>query len=184
MLANGFGAVGYFAATLEWLWAILVIGYPFLTQARLVRPDPEASAEIPQFAISLPTELSIGITIVVTIVMALITVACLILMPKALSSGTKKVTQTAADSLIPVVTQHQPISKKRRRILTIKTRLLLKALLVLLPFFAIHLAPHNSPLPYTVVSTIAWFTLIATAACFGLQYMVARLLKLDFSRLN
>lgn len=183
-LVNALGGIGYFTIALQWFWALIILGYPLFLQLSTSRPDTSSAPQMPTLELNLPTEVSIGITIIITVIMVVVAIISLILMPKALSSTTKKVTLTATDALIPVVTQHKKVSAKRRRILTYKMRLGLKVALWLIPFLAIYLAPRHTPLAFEIVTVIAWFLAGVTLLNFCLQYMLAYVLRIPRHTLN
>lgn len=179
-----FGSIGYFAVALQWLWALLTIGYPLITMAMQLSERQQASAPVTTTAFDLPPVISLIIVSVVTLAVVAMILAVVFLGPKAVSIKTATITHVAAAKIIPVVAGHKKLTPKKRRRLTVRTLLGIKAALIALPLGAAYALHGNSPLEFFVTVAAAWFFAAGPIVWFALQYGIAWLQRSDLSKLR
>lgn len=183
-LANFFGLLGYISIAMQWLWALLMVGYPLLMTLISFSNQQTEAHTLPTFEFTFPSEVSFVIVIIVTIVMTLVGIGATFFMPKTIGNETAHLTQATAARVIPVITQNRRLSKKKRNALSVRIMLATKVAFALTPFLLVYLLPGNHPLPYIVATTLAWICLGCTIIWFAFQYMTAFLQKRDFSQLR
>ncbi len=179
---NFFGALGYLSLILQWLWATVVIAYPFLMDAAYSQVD-RAQPKTPPFTTDLPPSITLIIVGITTALVVITSLVVMVRMPKTISTKTANLTQAVAHTITPLIAQ-APKSKKKRRVFSVRVVLGVKVAAWLIPLLAIYFSPQNAPLPYDVVSVTALFCAAITAAYFCLQYGLARLLHVPGIKLR
>lgn len=174
-LANTFGTLGYFSTITQWLWSIVVVGYPLLSQGKLAMFLPDARntpAPHPvEYGAFTPvmTAVAIGFTIAIVV----ITVYLLIRLPATVGKRGSTVTHQAAAALAPIVSK-KPLGKKQRRALTYRLTWWVKACLVLIPAAAIFFASPETGLDTSVMVAVGVFCAGCSTLYFILQWCIAR----------
>jgi len=182
-VANFFGALGYFSILMQWMWAIIIIAYPMLTNPNIFQNHSTAPIARPMVALSLPPIVSLIIICVITLAMLVLTFAIVVTMPKTLSSNVAHVAQITTDAITPLVA-NTPKQSKKRKAFSARVMIGVKASLWIAPLLAVYFAPHNAPIPYDAVSATALFCAAATGVYFALQYAIAVIFKLPLLRLK
>lgn len=191
-VVNSTAAVGYLLVMFGWLWAValLLTGTDLLdnlsTYQEGNRSSPAPTISLPEF--SLPEPITMASLGLVTILMLAVSIYVLVKTPSSIVKQSSRITNKAATKLTPLTTrQHQPIPTKKRRILTARLSLYLKLALALIPLLVvlglallaaddIMLAPHLALLIASSISCLA-------IGLFGLQYLLAGILKLPLDKL-
>lgn len=119
------------------------------------------------------------IAAIITVAVLALTVVIALHAPVVVGKTGQKITTTAAKTVAPVITKHQPLPKKKQRLLTARLIALAKALLVITPLLGILPAQLLAELPLdaTIILAIAGGTAVLSLIFFALQYAVARLLR-------
>ncbi len=183
--ANAFGALGYMSLIFQWAWALLLLSYPYIESGEMSafllpkHQQPPATAATPEPVSPLLTILAI---IVTAFVLAL-TIFVIVRLPKTIGLQGSKAAKATARTVIPILTHHQPISKKERIRLSYRLVMLLKGIAIILPLCTIPFATRAIPLPHSLIVAVTIFCATCSVIWFGLQYLVARLKRLDISRL-
>ena len=183
-LANTFGIFGYISVTIQWLWIFLLYTYPYITGEKqfsgIFFPNTDASARIQPLTINfnISPVLTMIITFVVILIILTITIIAIIRLPKEIGKTASQITHQTSDVIVPVVTKHKKISKKKRVTLSYKIINIIKALALIIPLLLIFWTPK-----ITYISTdILWFTSILLAALsllwFSVQYTIASVVKI------
>lgn len=186
-LTNTLGGFGYISLLLQWLWLVVLYGptladtplreFLFPREKIVTTPDPLFSFE--------PSFMVLFFSGVVTVLIIAMTLYVLIKTPSAVGKTGQKVTQSAAKSVLPVVTRHKPMEKKMRLRLTARFILLLKTGFIMLPFLGTLptvLLPEV-PLDLAVSVVVASLCAFLSIGLFGLQYLLAHVFKIPASRL-
>ena len=186
ILVNAFGTLGYFSCIFSWGWAALLylsmlLGNKYLEDFLLPTP-PEEVVQQPVVTESSPFMMLFAL--VVTVIVVIATVIILVKIPMAVARTGKTVTTKAAESAIPLVTKHQPLPPAKKKRLTVNLIKIMKLFLVLIPIGVILLGTFiELPLPYEIVVLISGILSFFSLFWFSLQYIFARLLKVDAGRL-
>lgn len=184
---NLFGACSYLAIILEWMW-LFILYIPLLLEHHVFdwtipKPSPTPSEQF-HLTFALPSLLTLVIASVVTALVIVITLYILIKIPIEAVKKSHTLTTEASEKVIPVLTHHKHISKKRkvelsaRIILYIKLALIVVAVCALLPTQFI-----QTGLPSSIGLFIGIILALFAALALGLQIILARLLHVPTEQL-
>ena len=184
-IANFFGAFGYIAIILLWLWVGGLLLYPSIQNGSFDWLGPQPSSTTP--APVLPHSPSTGVSMVVGVIVLIL---CLVVMaysvyaiPKSIGKAGAKATRGAAESLVPVATHHKPISKKAKRTLTARMVLGIKIMAILLPLIAVAITPSFAVLDKQIIVVTTLVIAVYGLLNYLVQYALAMASKLDPSAL-
>lgn len=188
LLVNTFAVFGYLSLCFQWLWSGVAI-VPALLKDPAIRDfiipkqNPIITPQVPSDDGLSPLMLVIAIAI--TIFVIVVSAVILIRLPVAIAKTGKKTVSSAAEAIIPVITHHQKIPPKKKKILTFELVKLIKLTLCVLPiiFLLISTQLTNSQLPDDLLVFICSALTIASLAWFSLEYIFARVLKVPTERL-
>lgn len=179
------GGFGYFSVALQWLFIALLYFQAFygilppIAQPPTPLPPPPTIPAVP--ASEGPSPLIIGFGIFVTIIMIGVSIYAFIKMPKELVKAGRRTTQAVAHKATPVIlkAQGRKDTVKNRRRLTPRLIIIMKVLLVLIPVAAAWGSRFISDpaLESTLTMVIAYWLATWSLGLFGLQYLVALILK-------
>ena len=179
-IANTFGTLGYLSILLQWTWALLLVCYPFLTADHSfllpdapTRPLPSTDSTVTS------SPITAIIAIAATAFVLVITVIVVAKLPKQIGKGGAKLTHQTAETLIPIVTKHTPLPKKKQRVLSYRLTLILKAALTIIPVLYLFWVQSPYPLTTPVVWTIGLFCAGWSVIYIAVQQAVGLLAKID-----
>ena len=179
-IANTFGTLGYLSILLQWTWALLLVCYPFLTADHSfllpdapTRPLPSTDSTVTS------SPITAIIAIAATAFVLVITVIVVAKLPKQIGKGGAKLTHQTAETLIPIVTKHKPLPKKKQRVLSYRLTLILKAALTIIPVLCLFWVQSPYPLTTSVVWTIGLFCASWSVIYIAVQQAVGLLVKID-----
>lgn len=186
LLVNTFGTLGYLFSLVLWVWVGAIYLPVILANesiGKLIIPvQPEQVA--PHAPTVGASPITVFLALAVTAVIMVITIIMLLRVPITIAKTGRKVTTKAASSVVPIVTRGKPIKQAEKWRLTVRLIKLSKLLLALLPvvigFFGF--AVELSILTELVVFLSCVLAGIAII-CFGAQYLLAELLKVDQKQL-
>lgn len=185
-IANTFGYVGYFFCFLQWLWAALL--YFSAIQAAILFVSPDADAPVrqtPSFAVSLPDPVTTTIVAIIVVVMVAVTIYALIKLPVDIAKNSDKIVHKASRAAVPLVmkVQHKKDTKKNRLALTPKIIIILKLTLIVIPVILAVLSGLTPKLSidYRIAVIIGCGLAVFSGLSFGIQYFVARVLRVTSS---
>lgn len=182
IIANAFGTLGYVSLLMQWLWVALTLGYPLIaneTFKAAFLPEPTPSAT-PSLSITTPEPIA-TIFMVVAVIFALsVTVYMIFSVPRTIGRVGNKVTIKSAEKIVPYVTHHKKVSKKRQKTLLERSTWSVKLILAVLPAL-ISLLPLSEKveLSSSVVSGVAVLCASLTLLYFGCQFIIAKIGKID-----
>jgi len=182
-IPNFFGALGYFSIAMQWLWALVIIAYPLLTNADLYRQRVTPTQPTPSLTFMFSPQIGLIIAGIITVIMVIVSIAAVVSAPKTITKTTANATYATARTLAPLIAP-QPSATKKHRAMSAQTLLGVKIAAWLVPLLAVYFAPQNAPLPYEAVSAMALICAAATAVNLGLQYGLARLLHVPARQLR
>ncbi|MGB4762402.1 MAG: hypothetical protein WBP12_03555 [Candidatus Saccharimonas sp.] len=176
--ANILGSLGYISVLFQWLWSFLILIYPLL----IAQPDflfptpvqPQLPQEMPSDQIS---PLLVVLAFAATIAILIITAVVLFRLPKTIGKKGAHITRSAASTVVPVVTQHKKLTRRRRVQLSYRIILILKACLVVIPLIALLFAQPIDRVDSEVVWAMALFCAICSSVYFLTQHLVARIMR-------
>ena len=181
---NSFGAVGYTFCLLQWAWTLLLFvpallesdfGQSFLRPQETTPLRPETSIEP-----SIPMFIFIA-CITVTVILATIWVA--IKMPSTIVKTGKKITHTATDKSVALISRHKPISETKKRVISSRLLALIKVGLCTIPFGLLFVAPQSPiEIAWNVTIVIGAGLCLIALICFSLQALIARLMHVPYNK--
>lgn len=183
IVANAFGTLGYISIIFQWLWSFLILVYPVL----IAQPDFLFPADQPTFvqdntAVA-ASPLVVAIALAATVVIMAITAVVLFRLPKTIGKKGAHITKSAASTVIPVVTHHKKLSKKKRIQLSYQIILGIKLLLIVAPLFALPFAQPIEQIGTEVIWAMALFCATCSTSYFLLQQIIARVTRVDTEKL-
>ena len=184
-IVNIFGALGYIACTVQWLWGVIL--YSSVLKSYLTSITPVIDTPVAQPIVSTGDGNSSIIFLifgaVVTILVIALIVYLVIKTPSTIVKTAVKVVHETAETITPVVLH---IERKQDTVINHKKtatniRLILKIFLILIPFVASILSQFVAvPLfSSTVIFYSSTALLSATVLLFIVQSMLGTLLKVE-----
>lgn len=179
IFANSFGTLGYISTVFQWLWSFLVLSYPLLS----AKPDflflPPAQSPPPETVGIEASPFMIVIAVAATIVILAITVVVILHLPKTIGKKSATFTHTTAKTILPVITHHKKVTKKKRIELSYRIIIGIKLFLITLPLLALPFAQHISTISTDVIWAVAVFCASCSIVYFAVQQLVAHVTRLD-----
>lgn len=182
-IANGFGALGYLACAIQWLWGIIL--YSSTLQSYLTSVTPKVEQPIvhtsPVIVDGGTNTILLIFGAIITIVIIALSVYFIIKTPSAIVKTTKKAVHDTAETISPAILRIE--GKKdtifNRRKLELNIKLILKTLLILVPFIA---SVMSMRLPHPLFSGVvimysSGILLLVTLLLFAIQHILASVLK-------
>ena len=185
--SNFFGGIGYTSVIGQWLWTIALV-LPTLLEndsfKQFILPDQSKTVQSPVTVFDENSLFMIVVAAAVTVLVLLITIVVLIRLPIALVRTSQKTITKTVDAIIPTITHHKPVSKKKRAVLTARIRLYIKLALSVIPLLPLLFVTSSSiGLDSGIALFIGAVLAIGSLVWFSVQYGSAKLLKLPFENL-
>ncbi|MFZ1258804.1 MAG: hypothetical protein WAQ25_05030 [Candidatus Saccharimonas sp.] len=181
IIINSVGALVYMSLLLQAVWAVIIIGYPLIISTDRSWFFPSAPSTSPP-----PTPISpefspvIGaITAVIAVAFILLTIIVFIRLPKAIGQQGAKATRVASQSLVPMVTQHKKIPKKRFITLDYRLTVAIKIAVSVVCFLVLFAAPPIASLAHSLILVAGLFLLLCTLCLVGLQAALVALFNVE-----
>lgn len=183
---NFLGALGYLACLLQWLWVAMlymntIVGsgaWQFLT-----RPTPTTTVSNEPM-VNIPSGLAMIIAVLITFVVLIVTIVIIWRLPRQIAVTGSKITKNTAKRTVPLIYKHKKLPEKQRKKLierlTWSVKLLLVALPVILTLFSDSINLETS---YDIAVTIGLFLAVSSIVWFGAQYISARSLRVDATKI-
>lgn len=180
---NVLGSLGYIALIMQWLWSIIIIGYPSLEDGSLIHLLQPSSASdairLPNMVI--PMAIALPVTIIVTVVVFIATLIAFFSLPRTIGKGGATVTHATAKVSTDYAVRHHYIKKSDKKKLDTRIIALLKIALSFVAFTLV-IPPHPAtPLEHRLVVLIGTLGLVATLIYFAGQYLIARIRQVDLT---
>lgn len=184
-IANALGTLGYISIVFQWVWALLLLSYPIITQNPDTLLPHDISAEAPSPLTIDPSiaPLATLVAIIVTVCVLVLTVIVIARLPKTVGKRASGITKTAANVVIPTVTQHKKITKKERLRLSSKIVALIKLTAIIAPLALLCFVATIDELPRQAIWVTGIFTSVCSLIYFALQYLIAAVKKLPIDKL-
>ncbi len=170
MIANSFGALGYFSAMIQWLWAFVIVGYPLISHDRLsfLLPKPSETPPPPSIEYGGFTPIVMIIAVIFTLCIIGLTIYALIRLPATIGRKGSIVTHHTASAITPLIAKKHT-TKMQQRLLSYRLTWWVKASLVLIPLLALVFASAETGLDRQVVATVGGFCAVCSALYFLIQ---------------
>ena len=186
-LSNFFGSGGYISVISQWLWTIALV-LPSLLKNESIKgfllPQQTVSTQTPSALFNENSVILIIVAVIVTALVLIITVVVIIRLPIAIVRTSQKTVASTVEIIIPTLTRHKPVSKKKRALLSTKIRIYIKLALSLLPFIPLtFIRSETIGLDQAIALLIGVILAIGSIIWFVLQYSTAKLLKIPFDKL-
>lgn len=187
-IANLFGAFGYFFCSLQWFWVVML--HLTVIQSAVLWLSPPANEhaqQLPRLTFTLPNQIELIIIVVVVVLMVALTVYGLVKLPFSIAKAGRETVHKATEKAVPIVmkAQHKKDTKKQRKLLTVRIRLILKLLLIFTPIVltASSALLNELPIDYLVAITIGGGMAAMSILLFVVQYVLAGLLHVEMGDL-
>ena len=180
--ANAFGSSGYISVIFQWFWTSLLLLYPTLQDDRAWFWPPTTQQQVTYSAPAITmSPLAVIIVLMITVAIMGLTVVVVARLPKKIGKTGQRATQLTTAAIIPLITHHKKIAKKRLFRLSRRLTLAMKLTIILLPLIGTWFAPTITELPGELAWVIALFCAIISIICFGSQELIAhwRHIQLD-----
>lgn len=189
-LANFFGGVAYIVLILQWLLVVLAYFYWIQTLPFFPQQGSEPTPSTPP-PITPPQEDGFGAPIilgaVITVAMIVLSIYAFIKLPSMVVKSSKKIVHSTAEWTAPAAlhAQHKKDTKKNRKKITPKIVIILKIIVTAIAFGLICCSQFlpEQKLAFNVIFTSGAWLAGLTVAFFGLQYLVAKLLRIEANQL-
>ena len=175
-VVNTFGTLGYLSVIMQWLWLIVIVAHPLLSSDFSLFLPSHDTATPPAPIIGTPSPLIVSIVIAVTIVIFAMTFYVLWKLPKNIGTRGALVTKRAATAIVPVITHHKKISKKRFARISYRVIILIKLMLIVIPVIGLLFAQPIDGLDTRAIWAVGLFCGLCSLTYIGAQRLLASLL--------
>ena len=173
-LATGFRTFGYLMSILIWLWIAIITAPPLLESGRLdvflptaTPVEPPAPTNSSSDGISPIISLTVG---VITLLMIALTAVVLWRLPRTVVTKGDRLTETMANTILPVITHHQKLPARRRRQLGRRLVGVVQIAAVVIPLFIVFMLPVPAGLTQPIITMTGTVLSGAGVASFILAY--------------
>lgn len=183
--ANVFGALGYLSCCIQWMLMFAVLILPFL-QRDGIRSlfIPEQSQAVSVAAeVSLPPFLQAIMVVAAVIFSVAVMVYALVSIPKAIGRTGSKVTHETAKVAVQQITHRKKLTEKQKKTFMERITWSVKLLIALVPLLLL-LIPTTPQFDMSQehILIAGVFCASMTILWFGVQFLIARIGKLDIAR--
>lgn len=188
-VVNLFAALGYLSCTVQWLWVLLLYSNVLQSYLRSVTPEVQKPViETPTIVVNgFASSLFLVLGTILSIAVIVVFIYLAIRTPKFIAKTATKVVQNTAETIAPAVLriERKADTPKNRKKIVINLKLLIKLLVILVPFVGsiVSIYTNNPIYTSTVVLYSSSMLLAVTLLLFFIQYILARLLKVDIKKL-
>ncbi len=181
-IVNTFGVFGYLSLIMQWLWSAVILATPLFSNEatrsiflpeHTVQPASTSSLELPE-------PLAWLFIVLAIVFSAAVIIYAVMAVPRTIGKTGRTITTKSAKVIVPHVTHHKHISKKREKALTERITWVVKLVLVIVPFLLLLVPPDSTlGLTHLVTLSVGGFCAVASLVWFATQYISARLAKID-----
>lgn len=177
ILANTFGAFGYFFCLLQWIW-LMIVFLPFILDAvKTINEVTTTRSTSPAPAISIePNIFTIAFASICIAIIMILFIYIIFKIPFTIVNSGRRITHEPAKKLAPLIVSrtHRKVSKKERKQITARLVWTIKGLCIILPLCVTYLVSNPHPaLSYQIISTVGLLTAALTMLTFGTQLTLA-----------
>ncbi len=185
-IPNGFGVFGYLFCCLQWMWAVILYFSEYKDLLTSVLPKTnDRTNDFTVLTFSMPDTLSVILCTVVVVSMLILTVYAFIKMPILAVNNSKKAVRKSAEKIAPaaIKAMHKKPTKKMRIKITAELVIAVKAILIIGAMMSAVIFQYtgSKSIDYEIVEIVSFFLGGLSVIAFGLQYLLAWLLRVDES---
>ncbi len=180
-VANTFGTLGYLSLVIQWAWTGLILAYPIIMKANhgdlwWLSPNcrTHESTPVQPIDFGFATPAVSFLAVVIAIVIVVVSVVAVIRLPKNVGKTGAKLTQTAADAIIPVVAHAKDVPKAKRKRLSFKIVVALKCICTVLALALLLFARSIGQVTFPVIWATGMFCFVCTMVYWLIQYITAQ----------
>lgn len=187
-IANFIGAFGYLFCFLQWFWAVILYSGYFKPVAEFLNHNDVSTIPAPIVPVQPMSGLPLTVaTVIIVTAMIIFTVYIMFKMPSIILKSSKNVVHETAETAAPIVAKftHKKETKKLHIKLTARLVVAIKAGLIILAILAMALSKlvEKPVFDYKIVIIIGLWLAGCSIVLFAIQYLIAKLLKVDISKL-
>lgn len=145
-------------------------------------PKPAHQAPAATFELGPLSPVVFIVAVITTLLVLALTVITLVSLPKTIGNSGAKTTHTVAHVIIPTVTHHKKISKKRYISLSYRIVIGLKYMMTVLPLALLAFAPTIASLSQKIIIAVGLIAASFTVFYFSIQILLVVLLKVEKKR--
>jgi len=186
-VANLFGAFGYLACSMQWLWAValnfsLVKSLALFVSPNTTNPVVEPTVVAVSSGNSGPNVLLIFVGIIFVVIMVALTIFILIKMPSTIVKVGKKVVHGAAENVTPLIlrAQHKKDNKQNRKKLSARLVMVLKIILVIIPLILSYTSKftESQMFDFNIAMIVAAWLAGSSIIFFVAQYLLTKIFEI------
>jgi len=185
-VANLFGAFGYLALSMQWLWAV-ALNFSLVKSLTLF-VSPGANDQVVKPAVTAVAMVDSGSNvlliffgIIFVIIMVALTIFILIKMPSTIVNAGKKAVHGAAENVTPLVlrAQHKKDNKQNHKKLSARLVIILKIALVIIPLILSYTSKFTDSqmFDFDIAMIVAIWLTGSSIIFFVAQYLLAKLFE-------
>lgn len=176
-LVNSLGALGYLSSALQWLWALIIIGYPmFASGDSWWLPGPKPTPITSQTTSSEPSIVMVVFAVIVVILTLTMTIYALVMLPRGIGKAGAAVTHKAANMMVPHVLHRKKLPESKRQLFTYQVVIWLKIFIMTLPILVLFILPIQTTLEPSIARLVGFFLFCWTLLYFSLQVFLTGIL--------
>lgn len=183
-LANTLGVFGYMSCITQWAWTGIVL-LPALAASGFLQflLPQESTNDMPVITFEAsPTVVAIVLILTAAVIAA--SVVAILRLPRDIGKAGKRVTHEPATAVLPTITHHKKLSKKKKLELTYRIVQVIKLLLVVLPFIGLLLTFFVTvDIAHQLIFIVGGFCAVISLLWFGLQTTLAYWWRLPTDKL-
>lgn len=177
--------VSYLATALLWILAGSIVT-SYLIKRGTFDSMNTAAPHAPIGSVTMAPEMQLPLLIIVSIIFIALTIFMLVVVPKNIVQKSSKNIGKTSDVVVGAIAkiQHKKISTKRKKILSSRARLCIKLALTIIPLFLIIFLPiSQAEITREVILTISLPIFVIAVFGWSLQWLVARLVPIEYETL-
>ncbi|MGK2896272.1 MAG: hypothetical protein ACSLEY_01550 [Candidatus Saccharimonadales bacterium] len=184
ILTNTFGILGYVSCLMQWFWLMIVFLPAIIASGLLEFLLPQESTnQAPSFTFH-PSPFVITIVLIITAFIIALGFVAILRLPGEIGRAGKHITHSPATAAFPILTHHKKVSTKKKLEITYRITLMIKLLLILVPFVGLLFSYFVSvDIPHELVLIIGGLCALMSLLWFSVQSGVAYLWRAPSDKL-
>lgn len=158
---------------MQWLWFIVIVANPLLSSDFSLFLPKQNVQSMPAPVANSPSPVTVALVLVLTVLIFALTFYILWKLPKKVGTEGARATKRAATVIIPVITHHKPISKKRRERLSYRVVLCIKLIIISAPLIGLVFAQPIKGLDSRAIWVVGLFCATFSFIYVGAQQLLA-----------
>ncbi|QQS22020.1 hypothetical protein IPM09_00470 [Candidatus Saccharibacteria bacterium] len=181
-VVNSLGTLGYLSLLSQWGWALVVLGYPFISGDHSILFPTDAPRAVPQtqtIGFGAFSPIVFVIATAISLIILGFTAIYVIRLPRQIGRGGARITRATAQ-VVALSLAHSKKTPRRQLVrLTYKSMTIIKLIVAVAGCIVLVAAPSIPQLDPAAIWAVAWFCLIWTIVWFGTQLLAVKLLRVD-----